>query len=391
MIAAGDVIGPLTVGPLAHGGHWVARWDGRVVFVRHALEGEIVTVRVRETARRFARGDVVEVLTPSPHRVPPPCAAAGACGGCDFQHVAVTHQRELKWQVVSEQARRLAGLDVAGAVEAVGPDAAGWRTRVRYVSDGHAWGLRRHRSHTVEPLPPSGCLLATAPLRRPPLPPGPAGAEVLGVESLDQVWWGGAGDDTVVRQRAAGRTHRVRADGFWQVHPAAADTLVAAVLAALDPRPGETALDLYCGVGVFAGALGDAGVRVIGVEGNADAVALARANVPEAHFVAGSVDHVWRRLPRSVDLVVLDPPRRGAGRAVMEQVAARRPRAVAYVACDPAALARDLATAAELGYRTVGVRAFDLFGHTHHVETVAVLSPIAGHRPRNPRSRTHSH
>ena len=125
-----------------------------------------------------------------------------------------------------------------------------------------------------------------------------------------------------------------------------------------------------------------AGGHVVGVEGGKEAVALARRNVPQGVFHAGSVDRVLGRLRGPVDLVVLDPPRVGAGRAVIQDVCARRPRAIAYVACDPAALARDLATASGLGYEPVSIRAFDLFGMTHHVECVAILRPDA--RADNP-------
>lgn len=404
-LAVGDEIGPVRIGTVAHGGHWVARHEGRVIFVRHALEGEVVRVRITGLAKRFARGDAIEVLEASPHRVAPPCPIAGVCGGCDFQHVEVAHQRELKRQVVAEQLERLAGWEFTGEVEAADPPGLGWRTRVRYVSDGDAWGMRAHRSHDVVALPAAGCAIARPALARPALArPAPArraptpdaasagrraaesladgstagestATELLGVESSDAVTWLAAGQTALVRQDAAGRRFDVRADGFWQVHPAAADTLVAAVVAALAPRPGETAFDLYCGVGLFAGALADRGVAVTGVEGSRDAVTLASANVPQARFRSGSVDRVLARLPDRVDLVVLDPPRAGAGRAVMEQVCARRPRAIAYVACDPAALARDVATAAAQGYRCAGVRAFDLFGMTHHVECVAALLP----------------
>jgi tRNA/tmRNA/rRNA uracil-C5-methylase (TrmA/RlmC/RlmD family) len=176
-----------------------------------------------------------------------------------------------------------------------------------------------------------------------------------------------------VTEQVGERRFEVAADGFWQPHRLAPSVLTEAVLAALEPRPGERAFDLFCGVGLFTAALIDAGCRVWGVEGDRRAVGLARRNVPEATFHAGDVAASLRRLPDRADLVVLDPPRSGAGRAVM--VASRRPRAVAYVACDPAALARDLATAAGLGYGVDGVRAFDLFGTTHHVECVAVLRP----------------
>ena len=200
---------------------------------------------------------------------------------------------------------------------------------MRYVTDEYGRrGLRAHRSHRVVPLPEGGCRIAAP-------------------NAL-------TGEEGTVTEYAAGRSWRVAADGFWQVHPAAADTLVAAVLDGLQPKAGERALDLYCGVGLFAGALADAGCRVWGLEASRTAVDLARQNLADVadrvRLTASRVERGLARLPRRADLVVLDPPRTGAGREVIEQVAARRPRAVAYVACDPAALARDLATAQALGY-----------------------------------------
>jgi tRNA/tmRNA/rRNA uracil-C5-methylase (TrmA/RlmC/RlmD family) len=192
-----------------------------------------------------------------------------------------------------------------------------------------------------------------------------------------------------VRQnvRAAGweRAFRVSGAGFWQVHPGAADAFVAAVLHALQPRPGERVLDLYAGAGLFAAALADAvgpDGEVVAVESDAGAVRDARRNLhdlPQVRLLQGRVDVVLRGqgapvgTDRAVDLVVLDPPRTGAKSLVVRQVAARRPRAVAYVACDPAALARDVALFAEHGYRLDGVRAFDAFPMTQHVECVARL------------------
>lgn len=371
--SVGDRLDGVRVGSIAHGGHWVARVDGRVLFVRHALAGEVVDVVVTGVAKRHAFADAVAVREPSPHRVPAPCAIAQTCGGCDLQHVAVDHQRELKRQVVAEQLQRLAGIDWDGAVESFDTDALGWRRRMRYHRGPGGWGLRAKGSHAVVPLPVAGCLIADPVLAHPDA--DVAGETLVGAQTLEGPVWVAPGDEAVVAERAAGRRWQVRADGFWQVHPSAPDALVAAVLAGLEPQPGERALDLYCGVGLFSGALADAGVTVTGVEGGKDAVALARRNVPGACFHAGSVDRVLRRLDDPVDLVVLDPPRVGAGRAVIEDVCARRPRAIAYVACDPAALARDLATASAHGYAPTSIRAFDLFGMTHHVECVAILVP----------------
>ncbi|WP_436700868.1 class I SAM-dependent RNA methyltransferase [Nocardioides sp. BYT-33-1] len=341
------------VGPVAHGGHCVARVEDRVVFVRHALPGERVILQITEGTEgdRFWRGDAVEVLAPSPDRVPAPCpyAGPGRCGGCDLQHVALPAQRELKAQVVREQLRRVARLEVDVVVEAVPGDEAGlhWRTRQRYVDlPGGGRGMRKHRSHDTVAV--DACLLEA--------PHGP---------SYD----------------VRGRVFDVADGGFWQVHPGAPEALVDAVLEALAPRAGESALDLYAGVGLFSRflseAVGPTG-RVAAVEGDRAASALSEHNCPGVLVRAGDVGGVlagglppeWDR----ADLVVLDPPRAGAKRAVVEQVVAREPRAVAYVACDPSALARDVAIFAEHGYRLASLRAFDLFPMTHHVECVALLT-----------------
>ena len=343
----------MVVERIAHGGHCVARLHatdgpGRVVFVRHALPGERVVVEITEgtDGDRFWRGDAVEVPEPSPDRVEAPCpyAGPGRCGGCDLQHVALGRQRELKAEVVREQLARLAGLDVNVVVEAVPGDEDGlrWRTRQHFVElSGGRRGMRKHRSHEVVEV--DDCLIA------------------------------GAATDHVVH----GVHFEVEDDGFWQVHPGAPSVLVDTVLDLLAPQPGESALDLYAGVGLFSRFLADvcAASAVTLVEGDRRATEHAGANVPGAHVLHGGVAEVLAAIPAApVDLVVLDPPREGARRPVVEAVVARAPRAVAYVACDPAALARDVAIFAEHGYALKRLRAFDLFPMTHHVECVALLA-----------------
>jgi tRNA/tmRNA/rRNA uracil-C5-methylase (TrmA/RlmC/RlmD family) len=184
-----------------------------------------------------------------------------------------------------------------------------------------------------------------------------------------------------VREVAAGRTWKVSGSGFWQVHPAAADVLVAAVMDAVKPQPGETAMDLYCGVGLFAASLAEAvgaDGEVVAVESEAAAVADATANLAGLEQVVLVEEKVEKALDQApedfeVEVVVLDPPRSGAGRGVVERIAALRPRVIAYVACDPAALARDVAYFADHGYTLADLRAFDLFPMTHHVECVGTL------------------
>jgi tRNA/tmRNA/rRNA uracil-C5-methylase (TrmA/RlmC/RlmD family) len=417
------------VGAVAHGGHCVARHEGRVVFVRHALPGEQVLARVTEDrGGSYCRADAVSVLRASPDRVEPPCphARPGRCGGCDWQHATPEAQRDLKAAVVREQLARLGGRpDLPVSVEAIPGGALGWRSRVRFaVAEDGTVGLHRHRSHEVEPV--AHCPLATAAVDRMGvarrrwagaeaveavassagdlalvLTPRP-GADVA-VPPLDIADPADPADIAVLRQRrgggratrvrghravrenALGRAFRVGAAGFWQVHPAAAETLAAAVVQALCPQAGESVLDLYAGVGLFAAALAPClpGGRIVAVESDREAARDAVYNLRDlgvpASVQVGSVERVLASRPmQDVDLVVLDPPRAGAGARVVAQIAACRPRAVAYVSCDPASFARDVAMFADRGLRLVAVRAFDLFPMTHHVECVGLLTPVGG-------------
>jgi tRNA/tmRNA/rRNA uracil-C5-methylase (TrmA/RlmC/RlmD family) len=405
--AAGtDELVVLEVGPVAHGGHCVARHEGRVVFVRHTLPGERVRARLtdaRDTAK-FWRADAVEVLVASVDRVPAawPAAGPGGVGGGELSHVALPAQRAWKAAVVEEQLRRLAHVELPVTVEPAAPDddGLGWRTRIELVADadGRA-GMHRHRSHEVVPL--EGMPLAVPALdelglfsRR-----WPVGARITAVAPVggdrplvlvDGAPWGDKGPDrrpnarTSVREEAevAGRryTWRVAADGFWQVHRAAPTVLANAVVDAVGPREGATIADLYSGAGLFtvplAGLVGESG-RVLAVDGDQRAVRDARRNVhgtPQVELHLGAVGDVLAAgAVHRADVVVLDPPRVGAGRRVVAQVVALEPRRVVYVACDPAALARDVGHLQQAGFTLASLRAFDLFPMTHHVECVAVL------------------
>jgi tRNA/tmRNA/rRNA uracil-C5-methylase (TrmA/RlmC/RlmD family) len=447
-LTAGDVL-ELTVGEAVHGGWCVARGDadradervGPVVFVRHALPGERVRVVITQTTAKFARADATQIVRPAPERVSPPCphARPGGCGGCDWQHASPQAQRELKAVIVSQQLRRIAGIERDVTVEQLPGDSAGlgWRTRVRFaVGRDGVPGLYKHRSHQITRI--DDCLIAH---------PLITGAEVTrqrwpGATSVDVAVAAGTGERAVLvhggarrvphphflTQRAAGRDWRVSAAGFWQVHPGAADALADAVLAALRPEPGERALDLFCGSGLFAGvlaeAVGSAGT-VIAVEQDPAAVRDARHNLratPWARVHRGDAAQVVEEIGLTgTSIVVLDPPRTGLDRALIEALTvgptaalptaalpgaalpgagllgAALPgaglpgagvpgagagsaglRRVAYVSCDPATLARDLAVFGQRGWQLAELRAFDAFPMTHHVECLATLVPPAG-------------
>jgi tRNA/tmRNA/rRNA uracil-C5-methylase (TrmA/RlmC/RlmD family) len=387
----------LVVGPVAHGGHCVARPpDGPVVFVRHALPGERVRVSVTERRGGFWRADAVEVVEAAPGRVAPPCpyARPALCGGCDFQHASPPVQRELKAAVVAEQLSRLGGrpdLPVDVAPLAGGP--LGWRTRVQYAVDREGRvGFHPYRSHEVVPV--DECPIAHPLVRAAVVDGAPVtGRRWPGVGAVEVVASPGSGDVAVltrrsrtgparvvsgppqVRERAAGRWWELAAEAFWQVHPAAPDTLAATVVDLLRPAPDECAWDLYAGAGLFAAVLAPLTKRVTAVESDRLGVAAARqslADLDNVRVVAADVRR-WLSSPEPVDVVVLDPPRSGAGREVVEAIAAGRPRAVAYVACDPAAFARDVAVFTLVGYRLNALRAFDAFPMTHHVECVGLF------------------
>ncbi|MDP5182574.1 TRAM domain-containing protein [Blastococcus sp. BMG 814] len=404
------------VGPVAHGGHCVARHEGRVVFVRHALPGERVRVRVTEDRHPgFCRADAVEVLAAAPARVERPCpySGPGKCGGCDWQHVDPAEQRRLKASVVREQLVRLGGLDagepvVAGlAVEELPGGPLRWRSRARFAVDGAgAPGLRRHRSHDVVVL--DDCPITVEPAAQAVLGrrwPG-AGAVDVSIDSTGAVTTvpldrrgrpraaevRRAGEELPAEpagraeRRAGGRDWEVEGTGFWQVHPAAADALVDAVAGFVAAAAGETVLDLYAGAGLFGGALAPAvgaGGRVVCVEADPGACAAADANLadlPQAEVWQGEVDAdgltgLLAELDPGPDVVVLDPPRAGAGTAVSRLLAGAGARAVVYVACDPAALGRDVAAFSAAGYRLAALRGFDAFPMTAHVECVALLVP----------------
>ena len=400
----------LVVGPVAHGGHCVARLDGRVVFVRHALPGERVRAVLTEAGegRSFWRADAVEVLDASADRVPSvwPAAGPGGVGGGELAHVALPAQRAWKRAVLEEQLRRLAHDErPVEVVAAPGDDERGglaWRTRIDLVADGEGRaGMSRHRSHEVLPLadmPLASEAVAALGLFARRWPAGarieavvPAGAE-SGVVLVDGVPFDlsrGRPDprpnarSTVHEQvtTTAGHwTYRVSAAGFWQVHREAPGVLVDAVLDAVGDVAGARVLDLYSGAGLFtlplADAVGEVGA-VLAVEGDDRAVKDARRLVhdrPQVTLHGGDVGRVLASGVGGADVVVLDPPRTGAGRHVVDALTALAPRRVVYVACDPAALARDVALFAGAGYGLDTVAGYDLFPMTHHVEAVAVLT-----------------
>ncbi|WP_146076846.1 MULTISPECIES: class I SAM-dependent RNA methyltransferase [unclassified Rathayibacter] len=415
---ADDALGTeieLDISNVAHGGVFVARHEGRVVFVPDVLPGERVRARISEVRHdSFWRAEALEVLEASEHRVEHvwPEAALDRrpgerVGGAELGHADLAYQRELKRLVLVDSFSRFARREVEVEVSPIGGDDAsgglGWRTRNRlHVDDDGRVGPYAARSHhvvTVESLPLATADSSLAAPLGERLAPGSvvdlvdaAGSEGAAVLVHDPSDKRARRDRTVVSEFVADRTFRVDRTGFWQVHRGAAAALFEAVQAAVDADaadPSAANHDLYGGVGLLAAALADrlgAGVRVTSVESDSRATEHALENLADqvgARAVTARVDRYLRDVVAQADArerarwraatVVLDPPRSGAGRAVTDALAELRPAQLVYVACDPVALARDVGALTGAGYELECLEGFDLFPHTSHVEAVARL------------------
>jgi tRNA/tmRNA/rRNA uracil-C5-methylase (TrmA/RlmC/RlmD family) len=398
----------IEVTKVAHGGIAVARHEGRVIFVSDAIPGETVVARISDDSKpSFWRAETVSVVEASEFRQPHIWGAASIdrapddrAGGAEFGHIAIAHQRELKRQVLAEALQRMAGVETEVKVEALpgAEDGTGWRTRLRlHVAEDGTPGPYAARSHRV--IPVTDVPLVTPELAAiAPLDERFPGAEVVDVVSPSVgnpyvlIGEDGAGRKQRIVERVGDREFRLDARGFWQVHRSAAETLSAAVQQAIDETrfdPRAANLDLYGGVGLLAAAVGDRfgqSLRITTVESDAVATDHAAENLSEwvgAAAVTARVERYLQQLRSSASTaersrlaqatVVLDPPRSGAGKAVVNELAQLGPAQLVYVACDPVALARDVALFAAKGYELSALRAFDLFPNTHHVEAVATL------------------
>ncbi len=380
----------VTLEKIAHGGHFIARHEGAVIFVRHGIPGEEVEIVITSVGSSFNRGDVVNVIKPSADRVSPPCRYAHreGCGGCDFQHISISRQRALKSDVIAEQFSRIAKMELLVEVEEVSKP-LGWRTRCTSVTTkSGALGFYQSRSHKI--IPVDDCRILVPEMKFAELAKrGAKGDQRIeisisntGERSIATV---GARDESPMRlsdgvevahYTVGENSFEVSQKSFWQSHKDAPRVLTDAVLNYAELRAGDHVLDLYGGVGLFTAAIlplvGETGAVDL-VEGSKSATSDATRNFSDAKnviVITGDVTTVITRFSHA-DVVVLDPPREGAGKEVIENLARIAPRTIVYVACDPAALARDTAYLRDSGYTLETIRAFDLFPMTHHIECVA--------------------
>jgi 23S rRNA (uracil1939-C5)-methyltransferase len=408
---------------MAHGGDALGRDQaGRVIFVPYALAGETVSVELIEAKKGFARGRVVDLLEPSPQRVEPRCPHFGpwwlgpakegfvkGCGGCQWQHIAYETQLEFKTQIVREQFARVAKLPQAPVRPMISSRHPwNYRNQMRFAADENgALGLQELESHALVPIrechianPPlwelfkmlalEGGGFETVTLRASENLPerlvlfGATDAEPPELETDEAISVAFESGSIVMpligkeylEEEVAGRRYRISPSSFFQTNTTMAETILSLVAEFLAPRPEDTLLDGYAGVGLFGLALADKVSLVVQVEENPYALQDARVNAgPQTNvqFHQGRVEEILPDLDTRLDIAVVDPPRAGMGVAALDALAAHRPRAIAYVSCDPATLARDVRRLVDRGYQLAVVQPVDMFPQTWHVESVSCL------------------
>ena len=392
-----DQVLELEIEKVAHGGIFVARHEGRVVFVSHTAPGEKVKAKVYEDkGGSFCRAETLEVLSPSKNRVSHIWKEADrlGAGGAEFGHLALDYQRSLKTDVLEESLSRMAGISQRVQVLPVPGDETtnglGYRTRVQlHVSAEGVAGPYQERTHNVVPV--KSLPLAVTEINE-------LGIHLKNWQDVKRIEIATASTggvqwfidkklkgDKKLTERAVGRSFRISSGGFWQVHRGAAELLATEVIElsdGLDPEANN--LDLYGGVGLFSGALATKygkKLNITTVESSKVATSDASANLVDLakhKAVAAPVEGFLRlQIKQGLQLagatVILDPPRAGAGKTVVDQLEFLEPKKILYVACDPVSLARDLKAFLGSGYRLEQIRSYDLFPHTHHFETIASL------------------
>ena len=389
----GDVV-EVEIERLVPGGAGLAHAHGRTLFVALAAPGDRVRVRIERVRGGVAFAAIAEIIKPSLARIEPPCPYFGRCGGCDFQQLTYEAQLEAKVEMICDCLRRIARLTPPADIPITpAPEAWHYRARAQWQYDRERkWlGYYERGSHRV-------CDVAACPVVVPALQKLLSDLRTsVPVDSLPEDaddFQGVAGDDDAVSlappvwtgevretiRTIAGERYRFDAACFFQINHALLEPLVRA---ATGDAHGTTAVDLYCGVGLFTLPLARRFERVTGVEANTRACAYARRNLTDAQLTNARIEaaptgqwltrHAHKLAP--VDLVLLDPPRTGADTETTSGILRLRPQRIVYVSCDPATLARDLRALVNDGsYSLDSIAAFDMFPQTHHVETIAHLS-----------------
>ena len=406
----------LRLDKLTYGGDAMGRLpDGRAVFVPFGLAGERVRIRLTEQKRGFARGELLEVLEPSSQRIAPRCRHFGICGGCHYQHLAYEDQLAAKTEILRDQLTHIGKVENPPVKPMVAsPMPWNYRNHVQFHLTregrlGYVSALTPNPSpsgRAGKVFPISECHLPEEPLNdlwpqlefepgaeiervslragdelmlvlesendEPPALEVEAGISVVHLYAGHPVVMVGEGH---LSMQLHGREFQVSAASFFQVNTAMAEKMVDHLLNKL-PMAADTILDVYCGVGLFSAFLAPRCKRLIGVESSASACEDFAVNLDEFDHVElyeGMAEDVMPHLEAEPDLALVDPPRAGLERDVLDSILKMKQRILAYVSCDPSTLARDAARLIAGGYQLIEVTPFDLFPQTYHIESISLF------------------
>lgn len=389
----------VTIEKIVYGGDGLARLGRFTLFVPFTAPGDVVRVRITSIERSIARGLLEQIITPGPNRQTPPCRHFGVCGGCQLQHLAYPTQLEVKSAYLRESLRRIGGIDWPGEIPILSGPATGYRTRAE-LKIGRGPDLRprfgyfeagTHRLHEIDACPilhPAAAAELERVRANPSLIPTKATRLFLTVGDDVALATPATGENDriasidalgTVRQKILGIDYQFGVRSFFQGNRLLVEALVGE---AIGQSTGERAVDLYAGVGLFSLQLARRFAQVCAVEGNGLAATHGATNarrhrLTNVQYHSISVEawlkHQTRGWERP-DLLLLDPPRAGAGPQVCARIAALAPRQITYVSCDPATLARDLKSLGAAGYHPTAITAVDMFPQTFHVETVVHLT-----------------
>jgi tRNA/tmRNA/rRNA uracil-C5-methylase (TrmA/RlmC/RlmD family) len=379
---------------VAFGGDGVGRVEGFVVFVPFTLDGDVVEFEIREVKRKFLRGRLRKVLTPSARRVSPPCPYFGRCGGCQYQHVDYEKQLEIKTGQVIDAFERVGGLKSPPVQKIIpSPRIYGYRVKGEYHVQPVAGkdpvigfldvnGRRLvdiQRCEIMDGSINDSCAAFRGRMTR---------MDPRGGESRLVLWAreNEGADEAVdrVRRTVKGKVFEVPRDGFFQANGALVETLVDEVIRLSAPSREDRVIECYCGSGLFSAFLAERCGLFAGIEIDNEAVECARENLKEisnSSFYCSDVRGILRLdffEDGPADLIVMDPPRRGCEKDVLHAIVSMAPRRLVYVACDPTTQARDVAFFVEEGYELKAVQPLDMFPQTKHIEAVALLERRRG-------------
>ncbi|MFM9903252.1 MAG: class I SAM-dependent RNA methyltransferase [Pyrinomonadaceae bacterium] len=385
----GDVI-EVKIEKIVPRGFGLAFAENLTILVPLTAPGDLVNVRIREIKKRMAFAEIVDIIDPGPKRISPPCQHFGVCGGCDFQQMDYTAQLEAKAGIVRDCLHRIGKIEYEGDIPVIpSPNQFGYRSRARWHLDPQKQTLGYFQRDSHEVVDVAVCpiltpgMLSTLDYLRLSLNWGTFWTETPQIEAAT-----GEGERVSIFSRElpepaaeisidlGGETYAYTAETFFQANRFLIEKLIET---AIGDATGGNAFDLYCGVGLFALPLARRFNKVIGVEEDPGAIALGKTNAKNAglqnlDLINKSVEaFLSTNKTQKIDLAVIDPPRAGTEKGVIQRLAALKPERISYVSCEPSILARDLRILLDAGFVIDAITALDLFPQTHHIETVVRL------------------